>query len=57
LYASLSKAYGQLKIQASGGVSSVHDLVALKNSGADGAIVGKALYEGAFTVREALAAC
>lgn len=41
---------------ASGGVSSLQDLRALAGSGAEGAIVGKALYAGAFTLPEALAA-
>jgi phosphoribosylformimino-5-aminoimidazole carboxamide ribotide isomerase/phosphoribosylanthranilate isomerase len=44
---------------ASGGVSSLEDLVdlrALVPIGVEGAIVGKALYAGAFTLREALAA-
>ncbi|MCO1576741.1 bifunctional 1-(5-phosphoribosyl)-5-((5-phosphoribosylamino)methylideneamino)imidazole-4-carboxamide isomerase/phosphoribosylanthranilate isomerase PriA [Crossiella sp. SN42] len=44
---------------ASGGVSSVADLVALAELGplgVEGSIVGKALYAGAFTLPEALAA-
>ena len=44
---------------ASGGVSSLDDLRAiagLTSAGVDGAIVGKALYAGAFTLPEALAA-
>ena len=44
---------------ASGGVSSVDDLVALAGLAADGvegSIVGKALYAGAFTLPQALAA-
>ncbi|MBW4720056.1 bifunctional 1-(5-phosphoribosyl)-5-((5-phosphoribosylamino)methylideneamino)imidazole-4-carboxamide isomerase/phosphoribosylanthranilate isomerase PriA [Saccharothrix obliqua] len=44
---------------ASGGVSSVDDLVALAalgRDGVEGAIIGKALYAGAFTLPEALAA-
>jgi phosphoribosylformimino-5-aminoimidazole carboxamide ribonucleotide (ProFAR) isomerase len=44
---------------ASGGVSSLDDLralAALEPSGLEGAIVGKALYAGRFTVAEALAA-
>jgi phosphoribosyl isomerase A len=44
---------------ASGGVSSVDDLralAALSRDGVEGAIVGKALYAGAFTLPEALAA-
>jgi phosphoribosylanthranilate isomerase len=45
-------------IIASGGVSSLADLEALKKltgMGVEGAIVGKALYAGAFTLSEALA--
>jgi phosphoribosyl isomerase A len=44
---------------ASGGVSTVDDLVALaqlSRDGVEGSIVGKALYAGAFTLPEALAA-
>jgi phosphoribosylformimino-5-aminoimidazole carboxamide ribonucleotide (ProFAR) isomerase len=43
---------------ASGGVSSLDDLRALAeltSIGVEGAIVGKALYAGAFTLEEALA--
>ncbi len=46
-------------VVASGGVSSLDDLRALAQlvpSGVEGAIVGKALYAGAFTLPEALAA-
>ncbi|HUN32346.1 MAG TPA: bifunctional 1-(5-phosphoribosyl)-5-((5-phosphoribosylamino)methylideneamino)imidazole-4-carboxamide isomerase/phosphoribosylanthranilate isomerase PriA [Trebonia sp.] len=46
-------------VVASGGVSSLDDLRALAGlvpDGVEGAIVGKALYAGAFTLREALAA-
>jgi len=46
-------------VVASGGVSSLEDLVAIRalNSiGVEGAIVGKALYAGAFTLTEALEA-
>jgi 1-(5-phosphoribosyl)-5-[(5-phosphoribosylamino)methylideneamino] imidazole-4-carboxamide isomerase/N-(5'phosphoribosyl)anthranilate isomerase len=46
-------------VVASGGVSSLDDLRAiagLTDSGVEGAIVGKALYAGAFTLPEALAA-
>ena len=44
-------------IVASGGVSSLSDLIALReltSIGVEGAIVGKALYAGAFTLPEAL---
>ncbi|MEH7275609.1 1-(5-phosphoribosyl)-5-[(5-phosphoribosylamino)methylideneamino]imidazole-4-carboxamide isomerase [Neobacillus vireti] len=40
---------------ASGGVSSLADLQALNAEGVKGAIVGKALYENRFTLKEALA--
>ncbi|MCA1602077.1 MAG: 1-(5-phosphoribosyl)-5-[(5-phosphoribosylamino)methylideneamino]imidazole-4-carboxamide isomerase [Acidobacteria bacterium] len=46
-----------LKVTASGGVSSIEDLVKLKavrEFGVDSVIVGKALYEGRFTLGEAL---
>ena len=44
---------------ASGGVSSLADLAAIATlvaAGVEGAIVGKALYAGAFTLEEALQA-
>jgi phosphoribosylformimino-5-aminoimidazole carboxamide ribonucleotide (ProFAR) isomerase len=44
-------------IVASGGVSSLDDIAALRELvplGVEGAIVGKALYAGAFTLAEAL---
>ena len=44
-------------VVASGGVSSLADLMAIDGvDGVEGAIVGKALYAGAFTLPEALAA-
>jgi phosphoribosylanthranilate isomerase len=46
-------------VVASGGVSSLADLVAISGlvpAGVEGAIVGKALYAGAFTLEDALAA-
>lgn len=50
-----------LKIIASGGISQLDDLIALKREAAkgaaiEGAIVGKALYSGAFTLEQALEA-
>ena len=45
-----------LKVQASGGVASVADLTAAAALGCDGAIVGRALYENRFTLKQALAA-
>jgi phosphoribosylformimino-5-aminoimidazole carboxamide ribotide isomerase len=58
-------AYGRMAesagfpVTASGGISTLADLRALKalgDSAIEGAITGRALYEGAFTVEEALAA-
>jgi phosphoribosylformimino-5-aminoimidazole carboxamide ribotide isomerase len=45
-----------LKIQASGGVSSLEDLVAAKAIGCNGAIVGRAIYEGRFSAGQAIEA-
>ncbi len=47
-----------IPVIASGGVSSLNDLIALKNCGAplDGAISGRALYDGAINLPSALAA-
>ncbi|MFC5372181.1 1-(5-phosphoribosyl)-5-[(5-phosphoribosylamino)methylideneamino]imidazole-4-carboxamide isomerase [Brevundimonas faecalis] len=46
----------ELKIQASGGVASLDDLTAARAIGCDGAVVGRAIYEGRFTAAEALKA-
>jgi phosphoribosylformimino-5-aminoimidazole carboxamide ribotide isomerase len=55
LYAELKKKFPDVQVQASGGVASLDDLHGLQ---ASGVIIGKALYEGAFTVKQALeAAC
>lgn len=43
-----------MEVIASGGVSSIADLMSLKNIGAAGAITGKALYTGAISLQEAL---
>ncbi len=52
----LSKActYQRAKVIAAGGIGSLNDLVALKQVGVQGVVVGKALYEGKFTLREAI---
>ena len=44
-----------LQVIASGGVASLEDLRAVQAAGFGGAIVGRALYEGRFTLEEALA--
>jgi phosphoribosylformimino-5-aminoimidazole carboxamide ribotide isomerase len=46
-----------LKVTASGGVAALDDIYALKEleaSGVDSVIIGKALYEGRFTIEDAL---
>jgi phosphoribosylformimino-5-aminoimidazole carboxamide ribotide isomerase len=40
---------------AAGGIGSLHQLTALRAAGAAGAIVGRALYDGAFSVEQAVA--
>jgi phosphoribosylformimino-5-aminoimidazole carboxamide ribotide isomerase len=39
---------------AAGGIGTIGDLAALKEIGVQGAVIGKALYEGRFTLREAI---
>ncbi len=39
---------------AAGGIGNLNDLVALKRVGAKAAVVGKALYEGRFTLKQAI---
>jgi len=45
-----------VQITASGGVGDLGDLVAIAATGCEGVIVGRALYEGRFTLADALAA-
>ncbi|MFD1586395.1 1-(5-phosphoribosyl)-5-[(5-phosphoribosylamino)methylideneamino]imidazole-4-carboxamide isomerase [Halorientalis brevis] len=45
-----------IPVVASGGVATIDDVVALKNAGASAVVVGSALYEGQFTLDEAMAA-
>ncbi|MEM3641199.1 MAG: 1-(5-phosphoribosyl)-5-[(5-phosphoribosylamino)methylideneamino]imidazole-4-carboxamide isomerase [Candidatus Bathyarchaeia archaeon] len=54
----LSKActHPGVRIIAAGGVGSLKDITALKRIGVDGVVIGKALYEGLFTLKEALKA-
>jgi len=51
LYNTIQKTFSEIDFQASGGVASLDDLWQLKTAGV---IVGKALYEGAFSLKEAL---
>lgn len=47
----------EVAVIASGGVGSLADLAGLAGAGVEGVIVGKALYEGRFSIDEAVAAC
>ncbi|PSQ60351.1 1-(5-phosphoribosyl)-5-((5-phosphoribosylamino)methylideneamino)imidazole-4-carboxamide isomerase [Halobacteriales archaeon SW_7_71_33] len=49
-------AAADVPVVASGGVASVADVGTLADAGATAVVVGTALYEGAFTLREAMAA-
>ena len=53
LYTSVKTTFPDIKLQASGGVSALDELKGLPT---DGVIIGKALYEGVFSVGEALEA-
>ncbi len=46
-----------VKLIASGGVSSLDDLIKLKKIGCEGAIVGKSIYEGKITLKELRKLC
>jgi phosphoribosylformimino-5-aminoimidazole carboxamide ribotide isomerase len=46
--------YPGAKIIAAGGIGSIGDLAAIKQIGCEGSVIGKALYEGRFTLKEAL---
>lgn len=53
-YQKIAAQMPQLRVVASGGVSSLEDLHALKEAGCHGAILGKAMYTGAVDLKAAL---
>ena len=55
LMTTILAAFPQVELQASGGVATLADLPALAATGAKRAIVGKAIWEGRFTVAEGVA--
>lgn len=55
LYKEMAAAYPQVEWQASGGIGSLNDIAAVARSGASGMIIGRALLEGKFDVKEAIA--
>ena len=54
LYHELSSAYPNISWQASGGIASLDDVAAVRDSKANGIIIGKALLINNFTVKEAI---
>jgi phosphoribosylformimino-5-aminoimidazole carboxamide ribotide isomerase len=48
--------FPDVAIIAAGGIGGLNDLVALEQIGVEGVVIGKALYEGRFTLKEALSA-
>lgn len=54
LYREICAAFPDIAFQSSGGIGSLVDIAALKDSGVAGVIVGRALLEGKFNVAEAI---
>lgn len=57
LYQQILQENPALKLIASGGISSIEDLKALQRIGCEGAIVGKAIYEGRISLQELQELC
>ena len=55
LYAEIANRFPAVEVQASGGVKTLQDIRDAKMAGAGGAILGRALLEGRFSLQEALA--
>jgi len=55
LYKEVTARFPQIAFQSSGGIGKLSDIAALRGSGVQGVIVGRALLEGKFTVSEAIA--
>ncbi len=55
LYQEICARFPQVAFQASGGIGNLNDIAALRGSGVKGVIVGRALLEGKFNVKEAIA--
>ena len=53
LYKEILKRFPPLHLIASGGISCYEDLLALKEAGCNGVIIGKAFYEGKITMQQA----
>ncbi|WP_025474827.1 HisA/HisF-related TIM barrel protein, partial [Yersinia pestis] len=55
LYQEVCQRYPQVAFQASGGIGCLDDIARLRGSGVQGVIVGRALLDGKFNVKEAIA--
>lgn len=55
LYNELTKRFPSIDFQSSGGIGSLEDIAALRDSGINGIIVGRALLDGKFNLQEAIA--
>ncbi|QJC34828.1 HisA/HisF-related TIM barrel protein [Enterobacteriaceae endosymbiont of Donacia piscatrix] len=53
LYTEIVKKYPEISFQASGGISSLQDIINLKNTGVKDIIIGRAFLEKKFTIKEA----
>ena len=56
LYEGIKRQWPEMALTASGGISSLEDVRALKEAGVDGAIVGKAFYTGMLDLKQAIEA-
>ena len=56
LYREIATRFPEVAVQASGGVASLDDVLGARAAGAGGAILGKALLDGRFTLAEAFSA-
>jgi phosphoribosylformimino-5-aminoimidazole carboxamide ribotide isomerase len=54
LYADLHKSFPEIDFIASGGIGSLADILNVRDSGAKNVVLGRALLEGKFTVKEAI---
>ena len=52
LYKRLISKYSKIRLIASGGVTEIQDLNELQAMGCEGAIIGKAIYEGSITLKQ-----
>ncbi len=56
LYRDIRRHFPHLQVQASGGIAALNDLAQLGRNGTAGAVLGKSLLEGRFTLEQALKA-